>query len=76
MRCFCVVLLLLLLVGCAESPKPVAVKRDEGWKVVPRRKPGGKGGGVGITTGGKLGIDAGGMIIPFDGSPPRPGFGF
>lgn len=31
---------------------------------------------LGIGINGKIGIDAGGIVIPFDGSGPTPGFGF
>lgn len=36
----------------------------------------GDGTGVGMTYGGKTGIDVGGVVIPFDGSPAQPGFGY
>ena len=29
---------------------------------------------IGITYGGKVGVDMGGFVIPFDGSPMEPGF--
>lgn len=53
----------------------VSCKQEEGQPRAPRDKQEDSSGGVGMTYGGKLGIDiGGGFVIPFDGS--SPGFGF